>query len=387
MKKIGCRSKKTYVPVAGRRHIRIYALVLILSFAAILADTLSGCAKDGDDPQDTFINPFAPLVCGDPSPEALALYNKLAEVYGKKTLSGQYVNVFENPAYYENDVFQIQELQAVHSVTGRYPAVLGLDATRFEDKQAQHVLKLAEDYWKAGGIVTMCWHWFAPEGETGRGSFYTKDTVFILADALADKTSTGYRRLVEDINNAATMLSVLKDAGVPVLWRPLHEASGKWFWWGASGKEAYKELYALIFDIFNNQYRLSNLIWVWNGQQKDWYVGNNFCDMLGEDIYSAFLYMIDPALSESFKTVSSYASKKKMVALSENSYLPDIDGMFEAEKVWLFWATWCYEFVCVKGENGRFTAEYSEEYVNRAELAAAYADPRVVTLEDKLPGR
>jgi len=355
----------------------------------MLPGVLWGCQNQGVDtpPLSTGGNPFPPLVSGDPSPEALALYNWLAEIYGSKTLTGQYVNVFENPEKYDNDIFQIQELRAVFSVTNEYPAVLGLDSTRFEDSGAEHVLQLAEDYYRAGGIVTMCWHWFAPEGEAERGSFYSNDTSFDLADALADKTSTGYMRLLEDINNAATMLSVLKEAGVPVLWRPLHEASGAWFWWGASGVAAYKELYALIFDIFNNQYHLNNLIWIWNGQKRSWYVGDDLCDMLGEDVYPhKFLYLIDPEFSGRYNIAESYTSTEKMLVLSENNYLPDIEKMFASGKVWLFWATWCYEFVCTRAASGGFTADYSEEYVSAEDLSAAYADFRALTLADHVLG-
>lgn len=95
----------------------------------------------------------------------------------------------------------------------------------------------------------------------------------------------GYDLLMADIDAIAEQLLILKEAKVPVLFRPLHEASGGWFWWGASGPEAYKELYRLLYDRLTNEYGLDNLIWVWNGQDAEWYPGDEYVDIIGEDIY------------------------------------------------------------------------------------------------------
>jgi mannan endo-1,4-beta-mannosidase len=317
------------------------------------------------------------------SAEAVALYGLLKDNYGKKIFAGQYVNVFENPEKYASDVFAIAEMSAVYGVTGAYPAVLGLDASRFEDGEAAHVLQLAQDWHNAGGIVTMCWHWFAPEGESGRGSFYTKQTDFDLKAALADKDSVAYRRLLQDIRSTATMLKILKTQGVPILWRPLHEAAGGWFWWGAAGKQAYFELYRLIYDIFNDEFSLDNLIWIWNGQSRGWYVGDNYCDIIGEDTYpKKMFYSINGSMSNKFDRAYNTTPNKKMVAMSENGYLPDVDEMFDKNKVWLFCATWCYEFVCEKNENGEFVGEYSEKYTPASYLKAFYDHPGTLKLTD-----
>ena len=68
----------------------------------------------------------------------------------------------------------------------------------------------------------------------------------------------GYDLLIRDIDAIAEQLKRLQDAGVPVLWRPLHEASGGWFWWGNAGAEAYKELYVLLYDRLTNHHDRGN---------------------------------------------------------------------------------------------------------------------------------
>ena len=53
--------------------------------------------------------------------------------------------------------------------------------------------------------------------------------------ALADPAGEDYALLLRDIDAIAVELQKFEDAGVPVIWRPLHEAQGGWFWWGAQG--------------------------------------------------------------------------------------------------------------------------------------------------------
>ena len=77
----------------------------------------------------------------------------------------------------------------------------------------------------------------------------------------------------------------LKAAGVPILWRPLHEAGGKWFWWGAKGADACKKLYDIMRDRLINHHKLDNLIWVWSTPESDWYPGNEKVDIIGYDNY------------------------------------------------------------------------------------------------------
>ena len=138
----------------------------------------------------------------------------------------------------------------------------------------------------------LCWHWNAPcdlidqlPDRSWSSGFYTKATTFNLAQALENKASEAYALLIRDIDAAAAQLARLQNAGVPVLWRPLHEASGGWFWWGAAGPDACIELWKLMFDRMTNTHGLHNLIWVWNGQHADWYPGDEFVDIIGEDIY------------------------------------------------------------------------------------------------------
>ncbi len=341
------------------------------------------------------------LINPNATPEAKALMAYLKSIYGKKMLTGQYINEYDNYALpkfrvhpeEENSpstVFKAYELEAVHKVTGEYPAVLGLDMSGIECGARCSSIEQAIEWHKAGGIVTICWHWKVDNMDGKYREFYTDYTDFDLKKALADKNSDLYQGLIKDIDILSEEFKKLQEAGVPVLWRPLHEASGGWFWWGAAGAESYKELWNLLYDRMVNVHGLNNLIWVYNAQNPKWYVGDDKCDIIGDDPYYDYnerkYYERDKGNVKRF-TVNQKTSQNKMIAMTENDFVPEIETAFAADARWLFYCTWCREFVCVyekdkDGENAALSPTYSEKCTKEEELKAVYADERSVSLEE-----
>lgn len=186
--------------------------------------------------------------------------------------------------------------------------------------------------------------------------------------------------LLRDMDAIALQLKRLQAAGVPVLWRPLHEASGGWFWWGARGADPYIRLWKLMYDRMTNLHKLNNLIWVWNGQHGDWYPGDEYVDIIGEDLYpSARDYSSQKG---HFQRARSYTGQNKIIALSENGVLPDPDSMLKDQALWAWNCTWYGNFVYMTEEDGRRT--YSSTYTGREHLIKYYDHPLTVT-KDELP--
>ena len=182
----------------------------------------------------------------------------------------------------------------------------------------------------------------------------------------------------KDIDNVARELLKMQEAGVPVLWRPLHEASGGWFWWGAEGADTYKKLYILLYDTLTNEYGLNNLIWLWNGQDAEWYPGDDYVDIVGIDIYAGeHAY---GSQMEQFLTNLSYSGGKKMVVLSENGTMIDPDLAVRDRAMWGFFCTWSGEFVMTDG----IRKSYSEQYTDIEMLTKVYNSEHVIT-RDELP--
>ena len=183
----------------------------------------------------------------------------------------------------------------------------------------------------------------------------------------------GKEALDKDIAEIAKQLLRLQDAGVPVLWRPLHEASGGWFWWGAKGAEPYKQLWIYLYDQLTNVYGCNNLIWVWNGQAKDWYPGDEYVDIIGEDIYADnHSYS---AQNAKFIELLDYADANKIIALTENGVVFDIDNVVATNARWAWFNTWNGDFVVKYGK-------YSETYTEKDILKKAYDSEHVITLDE-----
>ena len=337
-------------------------------------------------------------------PEAKALMAYLKAQYGSRTLSGQYVSPYERydlPRFrHENglpDIRLSNELRAVKDLTGKYPAMVGLDFTgvefQYNGQWVDWVTQFAVQWHALGGVVTMCWHWSVPADVTKpweawsrwESAIYPKDTNFSLKAALADKAGDSYQWLLHGIEAVAAQLQVLQEAGVPVLWRPLHEAAGGWFWWGSEGREPYLELYNLLFDKLVNEYNLHNLVWVWNGQDPKWYPGDDKADILGDDPYPPlkWLHAADPAKSVRFK-YTRRASGTKMVAMTENDTLPNLNLMWGQNVKWLTFCTWDRERLLKPDPDDQpygHLPEFSGEYDCAQRVRAIYNDPRVITLD------
>jgi mannan endo-1,4-beta-mannosidase len=213
---------------------------------------------------------------------ARALYAYLRSIYGKKILSGQQ---------------ELSWADWIAQQTGKTPALVSVDMMDYSPSRVERgtrgtAVEEAIEHHRRGGIVSVLWHWNAPTGlyDTPErrwwSGFYTDATDFDVARALADTTNANYTLLIRDIDAIAVQLKRLRDAGVPVLWRPLHEAEGGWFWWGAKGPEACKKLWGILYDRLTNYHGLNNLLWVWNSILPEWYPGDETVDIVSADVYA-----------------------------------------------------------------------------------------------------
>ncbi|OME86597.1 beta-mannosidase [Paenibacillus sp. FSL A5-0031] len=312
--------------------------------------------------------------------QAKRLMTYLCDIYGTRILTGQQIGVVSTP-----------ELEILHEVTGKYPAVYGFDFMNYSPSRTERGATcsdtdIAIDWWQSGGIVTFCWHWNAPKDlidlppdRTWGSGFYTKATTFDVQKAMNDKESEDYKLLIRDIDAISSELKRLQDAGVPVLWRPLHEASGGWFWWGSKGAEPCVQLWKLMYDRMTNVHKLNHLIWVWNGQHADWYPGDEYVDIIGEDIYPPEQNY--ESQLDRFEKALAYTSMNKIIALSENGPIPDPDLMLQDRALWAWNCTWYGNFVYNTVDGHRV---YAEKFTDREQLIKFYNHPFSLT-KDELP--
>lgn len=237
------------------------------------------------------------------SPETQAVYNYICEQYGKKLITGQ-----QESTWVDND--PDWEMKYLENNTGRLPAIRGFDyigsnvgetTAILTENDFEGVNKRAIEWWRKGGIVTICWH----TGSNFIGGYQNskKDDPPNWDKVLTDGTPENIE-FKNQMAQGAKALQELRDAGVPVLWRPFHEFDGGWFWWGKFKKNAttwitgnwdidnekFKKLWIMMYDLYTNEYGLNNLIWVYGYSQvtsnpSALYPGDEYVDILGPDNY------------------------------------------------------------------------------------------------------
>ncbi|MCX6218867.1 glycosyl hydrolase [Spirosoma sp.] len=284
------------------------------------------------------VKPSKTLVDAQATLSTKGLFSYLVDQYGSKVISGQ-----------QDDVEYILEK------TGKEPAIGSFDLIEYSPSRVQFGSKPqrnSEDIIKwakkgdGRGIISLMWHWNAPTDLINQApdklwwrGFYTDATTFDIAAVLADKQGERYQLILHDIDAIALQLKKFQAADVPVLWRPLHEASGGWFWWGAKGAGPLKELWRILYDRLTNYHQLHNLIWVYTATdtfKADWYPGDQYVDIVGMDIYT------DPTanMSGNWSSAQSQLNGKKLVTLSETGNLPNPDKIRGFGTWWSWFAVW-----------------------------------------------
>ncbi|MDR2596514.1 MAG: glycoside hydrolase family 26 protein [Treponema sp.] len=368
----------------------IKIIITILAAAALFS-----CAqKKNEDGTAEKNNKSSIVINVLPAPEdsqnKKRLLNFLSDQFGKNIISGQMDTSWTTNA-------SMDMISRVYNDTGKYPALKGFDFLELPKNNApffggMEQINEAIEWWEGKnngvpllsngnihGIVTFCWHWrVGPTNE-----FYSDKTKFRIPwkDGKLDRESDDFKTIVKDLDKAAEKLKILQERDIPVLWRPLHEASGGWFWWGASGAAQYKALWEFMHEYLTNVKQLNNLIWVWNADNTAWLPNPDTVDIVGRDLYSNTY----ASQKKEFDIASAMIpSGKRIIALTENGKIPDPDECIKDEAMWSWFMTWNDRYNSYDGESHKDNFWTGESINTQAHKEKVYHHPRVITL-DKLP--
>ncbi len=311
-------------------------------------------------------------------PEVRALLRFLDESRGQYILSGQQ----EFPGW--SDESKDDEFDWLLASTGKRPVIRGFDFLFYTHSAAgragQRSTQRALAWSRAGGVVTFCSHFFVDLGSpAGNPQFYSPGasgsvgTTFDIREAVKDGTPEN-REFLAKLDLMAGELKKLRDARVPVLWRPFHECSGGWFWWGAKGAAPFIQAWRIMFERYTALHQLTNLIWVYNPtgtetRWREWYPGDEYVDVVSFDYYPTA--GTHPPHTTDYQAVRAW-KPGKVTALSEVGAMPDPDRIASEGAWWSYFCTW----------NGfqRDPAQNSADFVRRM-----YAHDKVITLEEFRP--
>lgn len=325
---------------------------------------------------------------------AQKLYSFLRENFGKKTISG--IMTGDMSSYTLGADFKTHpDASDIYTRSGKYPALVGVDFLFASGPKASEswymeytdkAIGLAKDLWKQGGIPAFTWHWKDPLDQTdafyiqsaANGGEYTDfdfATAFKSGTTEWDTESAAYKGIVADIDHIADYFLELQKDSVAAIWRPLHEAGGKWFWWSINSGKQFAALYRLVFDRMVNEKGVRNLVWVYNpesGNVTDWDPGKEYYDVISIDIYANDNDHASQA--SAFDKYKSATGATKIIALTENGPIPDVNNMHADEAVWSWWMPWY----------GTWSGKWPGQTSNSV-WKSNMEDERVITI-DKMPG-
>jgi hypothetical protein len=273
--------------------------------------------------------------------------------YGNHILSGQQESTwFDGPDH---------EINYIHDKTGKYPAIRAMDFLYSGEVQR------AEQWWAAGGIPMICYHMGAPT----KPDTYDGSKMPVSINAVLTPGTAEYASFLQRLDNAAGQLQQLQAAGVPVIWRPFHEAGGTWFWWSMEGGSQYQRLWKFEYTYFTQTKGLHNLIWLlpYDGSpDSSFYPGKSYVDIAGADTYASNGNY--GPLTSLYNSVKNIVGSSMPIALHENGPIPDPDQLQSTGTRWSFFNTW--------------TDPYINQANSVAELQKVYNSPYVIT-RDEVP--
>ena len=278
----------------------------------------------------------------DATPEAKQLFARLMKIQEKGIMYGHQDDLVTGHTWwYEPDRSDTKE------AVGDYPGVVGFELGELElggsrslDSVAfVHMTERARWFHKQGGIITVSWHvvnpitsqWPGIKEPNGAGSAWEVG-MLSANDLNAVKTilpgGSNHAMFNTWLDRLVRFFRTWKDdegKPIPFIFRPYHEHSGSFFWWGKTRRydEEYAELWRYTVKYLREK-GLHNILYAYNTDkvysQEEFlagYPGNEYIDMLSIDWYGEgeeFNKNIDKALKF---TTDLAAERKKLHALSE----------------------------------------------------------------------
>ncbi len=316
------------------KSLKKYSPLLVLAVLVIACQTTPQVEEVSDLPVDK-----------NATDETKALYQNLKELAKTKVLYGH-----QDDLAYGYSWWAEQGRSDVKEVTGSYPAVYGWDVgdIRQEDKTTNldniewdNMKRWIKEGYERGGIITISWHMNHPVTD---GSTWDKTpavAAIIPGGEQHDKFKGWLDRFVDFVSD-------LKGEGgeaIPVIFRPYHEHTGSWFWWGEeqTSVEDYITLWRFTVEYLRDEKGVHNLLYAYSPDNQAGrefsnymkkYPGDDYVDILGMDDYGS-MNGRDPAeFSNELAWLVEEAEKRdKIAALSETGVEAIPDPMWWSNQV------------------------------------------------------
>ncbi len=242
------------------------------------------------------------ILAGKPMPtdkkattETVKLFQKMLQLQQKGMMFGH-----QDAFAYGTSWYAEEGRSDVKDVCGDHPAVFGWELGHLELGDAYSLdsvffdnirkgIVLAD---KKGGINTISWHF--RNVLTGGSSWDVSSKEVVASMLPGGEKHSEYLQYLERLSTFLLSLKDGKGKYIPVLFRPFHEHTGSWFWWGKNlcTIDEYKSLWRFTVDYLKNKKDIHHLLYAYSTDRfttseeyLERYPGDDIIDLLGFDLY------------------------------------------------------------------------------------------------------
>lgn len=289
----------------------------------------------------------------------------------------------------------------VKSVCGDYPAIMSFDLGRIElggdksldDIPFEKIRKEILNQYNRGGMSTISWHLDNPV--TGSDSWDVSDSTVVasvLPNGVNHETFLGWLDIVADFMHS---LKASDGTKIPILFRPWHEHTGSWFWWGKNlcSAEEYKALWRLTYDRLCEK-KVDNLLYAYSPGSEpntaeeylERYPGDDIIDLIGFDCYQFDKAIYLEQMNKSLRIITEVAaSRNKAMAVTETGYETIPDPVWWTEVLLPILKEYPVSYVVLwrnaREKENHYYAPYPG-HLSAADFVKFYEDPKTLFAAD-----
>lgn len=213
--------------------------------------------------------------------------------YQGKTLFGHHDDTAYGHTWHEEE-----GRSDILEVVGEYPAVMSWDLGMLEKGSEKNLdgvgfermRQEVRNQHSRGGINTFSWHLRNPLTDADSWAI---DTLAVSNLVNTPEGIEAYKGALDRLCDFFLSLTDENGNRIGVIFRPWHEHTGHWFWWGKPycSVEDYKSLWRMMYDHFNER-GVDNVLWAYSPDRcntvadyMERYPGDDIIDIFGADVY------------------------------------------------------------------------------------------------------
>ncbi len=266
----------------------LFVATRMLAAAVLVSSAVSGCA-----PSAKMAGGSSLLADPAATPETRALFLNLQRLAPDHVLLGHHDDTSYGVGWHDE-----AGRSDVKESSGSYPALYGWDVMalynhgQYDPARAQRLRERMLQAYERGGVNALAWHMDNP---VSGGNAW--DTTRAVAAVLPG--GSAHALYVAKLDSVAAFMKSLRASDgtlAPVIFRPFHEHTGSWFWWGRrhSSIDEFKRLWQFTVTYLRDQKHVHNLLYSYSSDvfatkeaYLERYPGDAFIDVLGLDDYQS----------------------------------------------------------------------------------------------------